>query len=157
MDKAVRLQAAADEVRAANDCMVAAMNNLAGPYGKAYGRCVSDLYYACYHMASALLLSRGIAAGSHEAVQTLLALHFVKPAALPQDTVGKLNELMSKRHAADYKPHIPMGSEDIARFRPWIVAFMRGALRLLGKAVVPAGSGKPLLQAVEAFEAFSFD
>jgi uncharacterized protein (UPF0332 family) len=150
VDKAVRLQAAANEVRAAHDCMVAAMNNLAGPYGKAYGRCVSDLYYACYHLASALLLSRGIAASSHEAVQTLLALHFVKPAALPQDTVGKLNELMDKRHVADYKTHIAIGSEDIARLRPWIVSFAHEVLGLLGKSA-PAEEAGPLLRAVNDF------
>ena len=156
MDKAVMAQTVADELRAANDCMVAALNNLAGPYGKAWGRCVSDLYYACYHLANALLASRGIAAGSREAVHKLLALHFVKPAALPQDTIGKFNELMDKRHVADYKPYIPIGSEDIARFRPWIAAFMRNALKLIGKSV-PAGSGKSLLKAVEAFEAVSFE
>ena len=151
MDKAVRLQASLDEVRAANDCMVAAMNNIAGPYGRAYGRCVSDLYYACYHVARALLVSRGIAAGSHEAVQTLLALHFVKPAALPQDTVGKLNELMDKRHVADYKPHITIGSEDIARFRPWIVDFVRGVLKLLGRSA-PAEEAGAMQRAVDDFE-----
>ena len=64
MDKAVIAQTVADEIRAAKDCMAAAMNNLTGGYGKAYGRCVSDLYYACYHLARALLSSRGIAAGS---------------------------------------------------------------------------------------------
>jgi uncharacterized protein (UPF0332 family) len=112
---------------------------------------VSDLYYACYHLANALLSSRGIAAGSHEAVQKLLALHFVKPAALPQDTVGKLNELMDKRHVADYKPHILIGSEDIARLQPWIVVFARDALRILGKAA-PAGDRKSMLKALEAFE-----
>lgn len=151
MDKAVRLQAAANEVRAAQDCMIAAMNNLAGPYGKAYGRCVSDLYYACYHLAGALLLSRGIAAKSHEAVQTLLALHFVKPAALPQDTVGKLNELMDKRHVADYKSHIAIGSDDIARLRPWIVGFVRRVLDLLGKSA-PAAEAAALQRAVDVFE-----
>jgi uncharacterized protein (UPF0332 family) len=151
VDKAVRLQAAVDELRAANGCMVAAMNNIAGPYGRAYGRCVSDLYYACYHLARALLSSRGIAAGSHEAVQTLLALHFVKPAALPQDTVGKLNELMDKRHVADYKPHIMIGSEDIARFRPWIVGFVHGVLKLLGKSA-PAEEAGALRRAADDFE-----
>jgi len=151
VDKAVRLQAAADEMRAANGCMVAAMNNIAGPYGRAYGRCVSDLYYACYHLARALLSSRGIAAGSHEAVQTLLALHFVKPAALPQDTAGKLNELMDKRHVADYKPHITINSEDIARLRPWIAGFVRAVLTLLGKAA-PAEEVVALQRTVDDFE-----
>ena len=133
MDKAVIAQTVADEVAAAKGCMVAALNSIAGPYGKAHGRCMSDLYYACYHLASALLASRGISVKSHEAVQKLLALHFVKPAALPQDTIGKFNELMDKRHVADYKPYIQIGAQDVAALRPWITGFVRDLLKLLGK------------------------
>jgi len=141
MDKAVIAQTVADEIRAARECMAAAMNNLTGPYGKAHGRCMSDLYYACYHVASALLASKGIAATSHEAAQKLLALHFVKPAALPRDTTARLNELMDKRHAADYKPYIQIGAEDIAGLRPWIAGFMRGALKLLGASALAEDAG----------------
>ena len=150
MDKALIAQTVADEVRAAKECMAAAMNNLTGAYGKAYGRCMSDLYYACYHLASALLASKGIAANSHEAVQKLLALHFVKAAALPRDTTAKLNDLMDKRHVADYKPHILIGSEDIAGLRPWIAGFVRAVLRLLGKSA-PVQEAAALQRAVDDF------
>lgn len=131
MDKAVIAKTVADELAAATGCMIAALNSLAGPHGKAYGRCVSDLYYACFHLSSALLASRGIEARSHEAVQKLLALHFVKPAALPQETTARLNELMDKRHVADYKTYIAIGPEDIAALRPWISGFVRNVLKLL--------------------------
>lgn len=151
MDKAVRLQASADELRAARECLSAAMNNLEGSHGKAYARCVSDLYYASYHLANALLLSRGIAATSHEAVQTLLALHFVKPAALPRDTAARLNDLMAKRHTADYKPHIEMGSDDIESVRPWIVGFAHSVLDLLGDTP-PADLRDELRRAVGTFQ-----
>ena len=151
MDKSVIAQTLADEIRAANECMTAAMNNLAGPYGKAYGRCVSDLYYSCYHLASALLASKGISVGSHEAAQKLLALHYVKPAALPRDTTAKLNDLMDKRHVADYRPYIFIGSQDIAVFRPWIADFVRRVLKLLGKSA-PAADAGALLRAVADFE-----
>lgn len=151
MDKTVIAQTVADEIRAATDCMAAAMNNLTGTYGKAYGRCLSDLYYACYHLASALLASKGITANSHEAVQKLLALHFVKAAALPRDTTAKLNDLMDKRHVADYRPYIRIGSEDLAVFRPWIASYVRDVLRLLGKSV-PAEETGALLRIVKDFE-----
>lgn len=151
MDKAVIAQTVADESRAAKECMAAAMNNLAGPYGKAHARCMSDLYYACYHLASALLASKGIAASSHEAAQKLLALHFVKPAALPRDTTARLNELMDKRHAADYKPYVPIGAEDVAALRPWIAGFVRGALTLLGDSV-PTEEAAGLSRAADDFE-----
>lgn len=151
MDKAVIAQTVADEIRAAKDCMAAAMNNLTGAYGKAYGRCLSDLYYACYHLASALLASKGIAANSHEAVQKLLALHFVKAAALPRDTTAKLNDLMDKRHVADYRPYIRIGPEGLAVFRPWIVGYVREVLRLLGK-FVPPEEAATLQRTVKDFE-----
>ena len=151
MDKTVIAQTVADELRAASECMAAAMNNLTGAYGKAYGRCLSDLYYACYHLASALLASKGIAANSHEAVQKLLALHFVKAAALPRETTAKLNDLMDKRHVADYRPYIRIGAEDVAVFRPWIAGYVREVLKLLGKAV-PAEEAGALLRAVKDFE-----
>jgi uncharacterized protein (UPF0332 family) len=151
MDKAVIAQTVADEIRAAKDCMAAAMNNLTGTYGRVYGRCLSDLYYACYHLASALLAAKGIAANSHEAVQKLLALHFVKPAALPRDTTAKLNDLMDKRHVADYKPYIAIGAEDLAAFRPWIVVFAREVVKLLGKSA-PAAEAAALQRAVDDFD-----
>ena len=156
MDKAVIAQTVADEIRAARDCMAAAMNNLTGAYGKAYGRCLSDLYFACYHLASALLASKGISANSHEAVQKLLALHFVKAAALPRDTTAKLNDLMDKRHVADYRPYIRIGTEDLAVFRPWIVGYVREVLKLLGKAV-PAEEAAALQRTVKDFEKIALD
>lgn len=151
MDKSMIEQTAADEVAAASNCMRAALNNLAGPYGKAYDRCVSDLYYACYHLARALLASRGIGAASHEAVQRLIALHFVKPAALPQDTTAKFNELMDKRHAADYRPYVAFGPRDVAQVRPWICGFARAVLDLMGGAA-PAAEAMALRELAGAFE-----
>jgi hypothetical protein len=58
---------------------------------------------------------------------------------------------MDKRHVADYKPHIAIVSEDIARFRPWIVSFAHGVLGLLGKAA-PAEEALALQRAVNDFE-----
>jgi uncharacterized protein (UPF0332 family) len=151
MENAVIAKTVADELAAATGCMVAALNNLAGPYGKAYGRCISDLYYACFHLASALLASRGIEARSHEAVQKLLALHFVKPAALPQETTARLNELMDKRHVADYKPYIAIGVEDVMALRPWISGFVRAVVALLDKRA-PAAEAATLVHLVKQFD-----
>ena len=156
MDKTVIAQTVADEVRAARECMAAAMNNLTGAYGKAYGRCLSDLYYVCYHLASALLASKGITANSHEAVQKLLALHFVKAAALPRETTAKLNDLMDKRHVADYRPYIRIGTEDLAVFQPWIVGYVREVLKLLGRSV-PAEEAGALQRTIGDFEKLALE
>ena len=134
MEKAEIAQAVAAELEAANGRLASAMNNLAGPYGAQYRSCIADLYFATFHAATALLAAKGLRARSHEAAQELLALHFVKPAALPADTTRKLNALMDRRHTADYKSYVPVEAADVAEFTPWVAAFLRDALRMLRKS-----------------------
>ena len=73
------------------------------------------------------------------------------PGALPRDTSAKLNDLMDKRHVADYRPYIPIGAEDVAGFRPWIVGFVPAVLKLLGKSA-PVEEAAALQRAVDDFE-----
>lgn len=74
--------------------------------------CASSMYFAVFHAAEALLYAKGIEAGSHKAVASLLALHFVRPGTLPRETSAKFSALMAARHDADYNEAIPFGLED---------------------------------------------
>jgi uncharacterized protein (UPF0332 family) len=132
MDKAGIARAVAAELEAARGRLASAMNNLAGPYGKQYRSCIGDLYYATFHAATALLASKGFRPRTHDAAQELLALHFVKPAALGAETTRRMNALMERRHSADYKTFVPIDAADVAEFKPWVGSFLRDALRLLG-------------------------
>jgi hypothetical protein len=71
---------------------------------------------------------------------------------MPQETTARLNELMDKRHVADYKPYIPIGREDIVALRPWISGFVRNVLRLLEKRA-PAAEVESLQRLVNQFGA----
>ncbi|MGQ0651553.1 MAG: HEPN domain-containing protein [Betaproteobacteria bacterium] len=122
----------AAELEAARGRLASAMNNLAGPYGKQYRSCIADLYYATFHAATALLASRGLRARTHDAAQELLALHFVKPAALGAEAIKRMNALMERRHSADYKTYVPIDAADVAEFKPWVGTFLRDTIRLLG-------------------------
>lgn len=150
MDRAEIAVRVAGEVEAARGSLVAAMNSIVGPYGAQYRSSVAQLYFACFHMASALLAERGIRARSHEAVQELLALHFVKPAALPADTTRKLASLMDRRHTVDYRAFVPVGAADLDEFRPWAIQFLSGALTLVEKSVPQVTPG--LRAAIAQFE-----
>ncbi|MBI2752877.1 MAG: HEPN domain-containing protein [Betaproteobacteria bacterium] len=134
MDRAEIAQLVAGEVQAAHGSLAAAMNNLSGPHGAQYRSCVKELYFACFHMATALLASKGIHARRHDAVQELLALHFVKPAALAADTTRRFGALMDRRHTADYKTFVQVDASDLEEFRPWVSQFLAAALVLLGKS-----------------------
>lgn len=150
MDRAEIAGRVAGEVEAARGSLVAAMNGIAGPYGAQYRSSVAQLYFACFHMASALLAAKGIRARSHEAVQELLALHFVKPATLPADTTRKLASLMDRRHTVDYRTYVPVGAADLEEFRPWAIQFLSGALEVVEKSVPQAAAG--MRAAITQFE-----
>ncbi len=151
MEKTGTTQAVKSELKASAGCLASAMNNLAGPYGREYRSSIKELYFACFHVATALLVSKGIRAKSHDAAQELLALHFVKPAALPADTSRKFNALMDRRNTADYKTFVPVDACDVLEFRPWICDFMRKTLQLLGKSAASKEAAQ-LLRLVGAFE-----
>jgi uncharacterized protein (UPF0332 family) len=118
-----------------------AANARAGTWRKA----THNLYYAAFDATAALLWSKGIEPKSHDGAQSMLALHFVKPGALPADTTARLNELMAARNAADYKGAVPVGVTEAARYRPWVIGFVEKALALL-----EAGALKPDLAPVRA-------
>lgn len=151
MDKTEIAQTVTAELQAAIGRLASALNNLTGAYGAQHRSCISDLYFASFHLAAALLASKGLRARSHEAAQELLALHFVRAGALPGDTTKKLNALMDRRHTADYKPVVPVDAEDVAEFSPWVCTFARAAGKLLGKAV-PETDAAALEKLVKALE-----
>lgn len=108
-----------------------------------------NLYYAAFNASCALLASKGITVESHDGAQSMLALHFVKPGVLRRDTTSKLNDLMSKRHAADYKGAIHVGADEVSLYRPWVVEFVKDSLALIKKtglkvdaAAVSAAAGR---------------
>lgn len=109
-----------------------AANAAAGTWRNA----MKNLCYAAFHAAEAILQSRGIEPKSHEAAQSLLALHFVKAGALPADTVKRLNNLMNARHAADYRGDVPFDATDAREHFPWVCRFVRQAVDIVRQAPV---------------------
>lgn len=74
--------------------------------------CASSMYFAVFHAAEALLYAKGIEAGSHKGVASLVALHFVRTGVLPRETSAKFSALLAGRHDADYNEAIPFALED---------------------------------------------
>lgn len=105
-------------------------NVQAGTYRKA----THNLYYAAFNAASALLWSKGIKTETHDGAQSMLSLHFVKAGALPKETNARLNDLMSARHAADYKGAVFIGIDEVERHRGWVVDFVRSAIVFIQKS-----------------------
>lgn len=75
-------------------------------------KAVSSAYYAIYHAAKALLLIKGVDPKSHEGVERMFSLYYIKTKEFDQ-TVGKaIGRLMKMREEADYYPEIPFTPEE---------------------------------------------
>lgn len=73
----------------------------------------SRIYYAVFHAARALLFSIGIAPRSHEALRSLVSLHFVKTGKLSAEDSKDLAQLEALRTAGDYDPHFALGVKEL--------------------------------------------
>jgi uncharacterized protein len=63
---------------------------------------VSRAYYAMFHAASALLLTKGLSTSKHKGVLSLFDLHFVKPAILGKELSAWIRGAFKARQEADY-------------------------------------------------------
>ena len=88
----------------------------AGKYGLAANR----LYYALFHAASALLLSKGITTKRHSGLITQVHLHFVKTGILTTEEGALLKVMFNLRHEDDYEDFIDVERTDIEEFAPQV-------------------------------------
>ena len=63
---------------------------------------ISRAYYAAYHWARALLMTRGIEPKTHRGTIQLFHLHFVKDGPLSESDAAHLSHLETYRELSDY-------------------------------------------------------
>lgn len=71
--------------------------------GDFFNAAINRLYYACFYAATGLLISRGIDAGTHNGVKTMLSFHFVRTNLLSLEHGSTYSSLFDKRHSGDYE------------------------------------------------------
>ncbi|MDO8142702.1 MAG: HEPN domain-containing protein [Candidatus Brocadiales bacterium] len=77
-----------------------------------YYKSVTSAYYAVYHAAKAALLLDGIAPQSHEGIERMFSLYYVKPGKIGAHIGKIIGRLMKLRSEADYYPEVPFNSDD---------------------------------------------
>ena len=83
-----------------------------------YGIAANRLYYALYHAASALLLSRSIETKRHSGLITQIHLNFVKTGILSADEGALFKVMFNLRHEDDYEDFIDVERVDIEEYTP---------------------------------------
>lgn len=82
-----------------------------------YDSAVTRLYYACYYMASALLIKNGIEATTHAGIKRMLALNFIASGRLDQKYIRSYSNLMNGRQISDYEDFIFQNQESYNKYR----------------------------------------
>lgn len=67
-----------------------------------YEDSISRSYYAIFHAASALLLTKGLGTSKHKGLLSLFDLHFVKPGILTKQMSTWIHQAFEVRQDADY-------------------------------------------------------
>ena len=89
------------------------------------------LYYACFHAASALLLSRGFSSSKHTGVRSLLNEHFRKTGKLAAEHARTYNTLFELRLDADYADAFKLSAEEVHPLISSTEEFIDAVVRLI--------------------------
>ena len=114
---------AREEQARGEEALAAARHLLDGGF---HADAVSRAYYAAFHWARALLVSRGIEPRSHRGTIQLIGLHFVKEGRLAESDAAVLAHLETYRELSDYNAAASFtraqAEEEIARAGQFIEA-----------------------------------
>ncbi|MEW6416495.1 MAG: HEPN domain-containing protein [Nitrospirota bacterium] len=94
-----------------------------------YYKSVASAYYSVYHAAKALLLLKGVVPKSHEGVERMFSLYYVKTKETEVDMGKIIGRLMKLREEADYYPETPFSPEDSSDAIKRAEAFIDGTKR----------------------------
>jgi len=83
-------------------------------------KAVTNLYYVFLNLIRAVLAEKGIYPKTHEGIERMFALHFVKGEEFPKEVASHFSNLMSRRTEADYKFFIDFSKEDVHEYLAWL-------------------------------------
>jgi len=98
-----------------------------------YNSAINRLYYACFHIASAALVSVGIdEVKRHEGVRNLFSLHFIKSGKISIEWSHFYSYMFSCRSEADYDNFVNYSKEEIEELLPQVETFVNEVNSLIG-------------------------
>ena len=109
-----RLEKSNDAMVEAKDCASLGHWNLAA----------NRLYYAAYYASSALLISAGYAAKTHDGTIGMIGQHYVRTGVLANEDGSLLARLQNMRHTGDYDDFLRWTKEDVEPYIAKTEAFV---------------------------------
>ena len=118
-----RLEKADDSLVEARDCASLGHWNLAA----------NRLYYAAYYASSALLISSGHIAKTHEGTIGMIGQHYVRSGILAGEDGALLARLQNMRHTGDYDDFLDWTQEDVEPYTSKAEAYIEKIKSLIYK------------------------
>jgi len=127
-------QNAAQEMTRAQEVLAEDHHLLTGCY---YNGVVTRAYYAAFHGARALLITRGLESKTHRSVIQLFNLHFIKDSPFPTQVAKHLSHLETYRELSDYTAHAQFTEEQAKTEIASAKAFIAANRPLIGPSKTP--------------------
>lgn len=83
---------------------------------KFYNTVINRLYYACFHVTKALLMTQGLDAKTHSGVGIVLHKNFIKPGVLEMHHAAFFAKLMNERSESDYGDFLIIDETEVEEF-----------------------------------------
>ncbi|MBM4136116.1 MAG: HEPN domain-containing protein [Nitrospira sp.] len=77
-----------------------------------YFKSIASSYYSIYHASKALLLLKGVDPKTHEGVERMFSLYYIKTKEFDLAVGKAIGRLMKMRQEADYYPEVPFTYEE---------------------------------------------
>ena len=89
------------------------------------------LYYTVYYASSALLVSAGYVAKTHEGTIGMIGQYYVRTDILTKDDGALLARLQNMRHTGDYDDFMDWTQEDVEPFISKVESFLEKIKKLI--------------------------
>jgi uncharacterized protein (UPF0332 family) len=100
-------------------------------------KAIANIYYVFLNLVRAALAEKGIYPKTHEGVERMFALHFIKGEVFPKQIGIYFSNLMSRRTEADYKFFIDFSKEDVRGYLEWLEEALPYFRNTIGEAWNP--------------------
>lgn len=101
-------------------------------------KAVANIYYVFLNLIRAALAEKSIYPKTHEGVERMFALHYVKGEIFPKTIATYFSSLMSRRAEADYKFFIEFSKDDVQGYLAWLEEALPYFRTTIGGAWNPA-------------------
>lgn len=98
------------------------------PYGAA-----NRIYYACFYVVTALLLTQSLSSSKHSGVIALFNRHFVKPGLISVDMAKFYSRMFDNRLESDYADWVELEKQDIQEELVHAEEFVNAIIALIKK------------------------